>query len=154
MRSTIAFGIVLRSTKLRWPSSASGYGAMRRPSAIDSVFCTVRPRSAGALAPLAKLKPVFQPCWIVPALFADRRWTASETVLIPRSSSVSALRTVTGEGVSRVGAAKDRARDDDFFHRRLRLLLLLRDGERRRQACSRDRRGQQCPSNSDSSRSG
>ena len=46
---------------------------MRRPSKIDSVFCTVRPRSDGAVAPDAKLKPVFQPDWIVPALFAATR---------------------------------------------------------------------------------
>ena len=99
-RSMIALGMVERSTKLRWPSSASGYGAMRRPSEIDSVDCTVRPRSAGAVAPEAKLKPVFQPFVIVPALFAVRRCTASAAVLMPRSSSVSELSTVTGEGDS------------------------------------------------------
>src|SRR3546814_12168137 len=73
---------------------------MRRPSEIDSVACTVRPRSAGAFAPEAKLKPVFQPWVIVPAPLADKRCTASATVLMPRSWSVSELSTVTGDGAS------------------------------------------------------
>jgi hypothetical protein len=42
----------------------------------------------------------FQPDVMVPALLADRRCTASDTVLMPRCSSSSALMTVTGEGVS------------------------------------------------------
>ena len=73
---------------------------MRRPSKMVSVDCTVRPRSEMALAPAAKLPPAFQPWVIVPALPADRRCTASVTVLRPRCSSVSAESTVTGDGVS------------------------------------------------------
>src|SRR3546814_19389280 len=80
---------------------------MRRPSEIDSVACTVRPRSAGAVAPEAKLKTVFQPWVIVPAPLADKRCTASATVLMPRSWSVSGLSTVTGGGASGLVRGRD-----------------------------------------------
>src|ERR1043165_2055374 len=115
MRSTMAFGMVFRSTKLRWPSSASGYGARRRPSATDSVACTVRQRRGVGAGREVEAR--------VPALL-DGAGVVRREALNRLGNSID---TAFGQRVRaehrhrrrrlRISTAENGSRDDHFLHR-------------------------------------
>ena len=98
MLSMASNGIADTSTKERWASSDSGYGAMRWPSISTRVAPTVRPRSEMPDAPLAKApaKPVPR----VPAPLAARSVSSSATEVLPLFWISAAVSTWIGVGVS------------------------------------------------------
>ena len=97
-RSTMPIGNEETSTNDFWPSSASGYDAMRWPSTSTSVASTDMPRSDTPLAPPA-IAPL-NACVSVPLLSAAAERITSAIELRPLLAISSALMTVTGDAVS------------------------------------------------------